>query len=554
MEFMNEEEKICRYCFDDNENESLISPCACSGGQKYVHLNCLRRWQRMVLVSQPTHPAFYEDDVRHHKCNVCLSEYTCPPPTRGELMESFTGPEIAALLMTDRIICSRDIFSDALEREVEGMSPMMRAYSSYEHWIKGTYLINSVEKDNADITIPLTDKSSVTALSSKLNDQLEISLQGKSYRLVAEKSLGFMSSAVSGGVDGAVPALRQALKELSVPAEIVLASTTPITSADDNISAVNISRRVAAPIKKGVFENIVDKVALKYPRVREVEIHHFIGRPVEEEQIATCIVTGSSRGWSYVKTLEKALLLSLSRRSHKKFGAAQGNFGGGQTVEIVGLKGRQDLNGQYGITARFVPSVDSGKSTGTVSSTDSSTAAAVHAAGGRWEVLLSSGEGVRVKPINLKAVLRSPESAASSNLQGDQNSTDATEEPAECGPGAGRVLVFWGVARWTRAQLLGEIARGHWGLCRATAHEFILKSSAVWPVLTQSDRLVYAPNSDMTDQLVSSGEAQRQMEAVSHVAQMSSASTQQQEGASGGDGNGDPLQEEEEIEELEAGL
>ena len=25
----------------------------------------------MVLVSQPTHPAFYSDDVRHHECNVC---------------------------------------------------------------------------------------------------------------------------------------------------------------------------------------------------------------------------------------------------------------------------------------------------------------------------------------------------------------------------------------------------------------------------------------------------------------------------------------------------
>jgi hypothetical protein len=34
-------------------------------------------------------------------------------------------------------------------------------------------------------------------------------------------------------------------------------------------------------------------------------------------------------------------------------------------------------------------------------------------------------------------------------------------------PGAhGRVYVFWGDARWSRAQLLGEIARGHWGLCR----------------------------------------------------------------------------------------
>lgn len=463
-------------------------------------------------------------------------------------MESFTGPEIAALLMTDRIICSRDIFSDALEREVEGMSPSMRAYTSYEHWIKGTYLINSVEKDSADITIPLTEKSSIAALNSKLNDQLEISVQGKSYRLVAEKSLGFMSREGAGGVDGAVPALRKALNELCVPAEIVLASTTPITSADDNISAVNISRRVAAPVKRAVFENIVDKVALRHPRVREVEIHHFIGGPVEPEEIATCIVTGSSRGWSYVKTLEKALLLSLSRRSHKKYGEAQGDFGGGQTVEIVGLKGRQDLNGQYGITARFVPTVDSGKPeaiTPSSSSTHSSPAAAVPIAGGRWEVLLPSGEGVRVKPVNLKTVLRSPESISSSA---------ATDAPAECGPGAGRVLVFWGIARWTRAQLLGEIARGHWGLCRATAHELILKSSAVWPALTQSNRLVYAPNSDMTDQLVSSGEARRQMEAVSHVAQMSSASTQQHEGASGGDGRGDPLQEEEEIEELEAEL
>ena len=34
-------------------------------------MSCLRRWRRMVLVSQPTHPAFHEDDVRHHECNVC---------------------------------------------------------------------------------------------------------------------------------------------------------------------------------------------------------------------------------------------------------------------------------------------------------------------------------------------------------------------------------------------------------------------------------------------------------------------------------------------------
>ena len=40
-----EDEKLCRFCFEEEEGE-LIAPCACKGGQKYVHLSCLRRWQR----------------------------------------------------------------------------------------------------------------------------------------------------------------------------------------------------------------------------------------------------------------------------------------------------------------------------------------------------------------------------------------------------------------------------------------------------------------------------------------------------------------------------
>jgi hypothetical protein len=55
----DEDEAECRYCFSGSEDGELISPCACKGGQAFVHLACLRRWQRMVLVSQPTHPAFY---------------------------------------------------------------------------------------------------------------------------------------------------------------------------------------------------------------------------------------------------------------------------------------------------------------------------------------------------------------------------------------------------------------------------------------------------------------------------------------------------------------
>lgn len=199
-------------------------------------------------------------------------------------MESFTGPEIAALLMTDRVICSRDIFSDALEQQVVGMSPMMRSISSYEHWIKGTYIIYSVENDKADITLPLSTQSALSSLRSKLNNQLEISLQGRSYRVAAQKSLEQVSDDTE--------ALSQALQSLSTPAEVVLSSTTPITSADDSIAAVNLQRRVAQPVRKSVFENTLQRVAAKYPRVREVEVQHFIGGPVEPEEIGICIVTG----------------------------------------------------------------------------------------------------------------------------------------------------------------------------------------------------------------------------------------------------------------------
>ncbi len=65
----DEEELMCRYCFDGEEEGELLSPCNCSGGQKWVHLACLRRWQRMVLVQQPTHPAFYAADARHYRCS-----------------------------------------------------------------------------------------------------------------------------------------------------------------------------------------------------------------------------------------------------------------------------------------------------------------------------------------------------------------------------------------------------------------------------------------------------------------------------------------------------
>lgn len=207
--------------------------------------------------------------------------------------------------------------------------------------------------------------------------------------------------------------------------------------------------------------------------VLKVELYHTLSWP----NISFLAVSGSSKGWTYVPTLETALLLSLSRRNCKKYGDLQGGLGGGQIVEVTGLQGRKDLNGQFGITARFIPAVDSSvakSDSNSINSTTSNAAGRQNGSGARWEVLLSSGEGVRVRPANLKAAAFQPPACFQPPLPPqkrgredgvEDQGTSAETECGAAGPGgaaAGRVLVFWGVARWTRAQLLGEIARGHW--------------------------------------------------------------------------------------------
>ena len=80
---------VCRYCFEeeipDKRGGRFVSPCKCSGSQKYVHLKCLRKWQKM-----------HENDARAVRCGVCNAIFTIKPP-RPSLMsaicmifESFT--------------------------------------------------------------------------------------------------------------------------------------------------------------------------------------------------------------------------------------------------------------------------------------------------------------------------------------------------------------------------------------------------------------------------------------------------------------------------------
>ena len=179
------DERLCRYCFDGEEYGELLSPCDCKGGQKYVHLECLRRWQRMILVSQPTHPAFYKDDARHHDCNVCKAQFTCPPPTRHELMQSFTGAEIAALITEGCVIAAHPVFSAELQRQCDDMPPGLRHLDpgGYRHWMHGSYLITGVKYDDGLLPLDDLDQETLDMLRMRMGEEMTMSLRGQDFIL-----------------------------------------------------------------------------------------------------------------------------------------------------------------------------------------------------------------------------------------------------------------------------------------------------------------------------------------------------------------------------------
>ena len=77
---------VCRFCFTSEGD--LISPCMCKGSNEWVHLECLRKWQKEVVLSQPTHPKYHTDIDK--VCNICLEPFTgvgIPPSRHSQILK-----------------------------------------------------------------------------------------------------------------------------------------------------------------------------------------------------------------------------------------------------------------------------------------------------------------------------------------------------------------------------------------------------------------------------------------------------------------------------------
>ena len=545
----------------------------------------------MVLVSQPTHPAFYQDDERHHKCNVCASAFNIPPPTRHELMQSFTGAEIAALISEGCVIGSHYDFDTLLKQQLRTMQPLRRLVSGYKHWIGGAYLITSVTCDEGELEVPMRSAQVLNAIRGKLfaTSDLSLEINGNTVKLIPKGDLQNVSP----------ENLRQALEQLTAPCVLFMATGDAPDFGADHIVAVNMTRRILPPVERveesgkeetpmddepnekettkksgsatreasvsgeasssngsegkeediavesdedqnsnpdsdtdsaendamendlletlmgdgfqgdlgGVGSEAGERVGKqwwkrcetiiteakqsvaqtgKYPGALDVEVQHFRGGPCDSDAITTLVVPGGARrGWTVLSAKREkqkkrksndfseaeepvdafggglcdAIALACTRAAAVESGGIDksenisdtdaqtvSNIRGGQTVKLKKLVSKPELNGECAIVAQFEPE------------------------SGRWLLRLRNGDGARVKPENLVP------------MEGEK----------------GRVFAFWGDARWSRTQLLGEIARGHWGLCRGSVED--ITSAAEERRAALDGRLAFAPTTEMTEE------------------------------------------------------
>jgi hypothetical protein len=116
----------------------------CKGSNEWVHLACLRKWQKEVVLSSPTHPKYHTHIDR--VCNICLEPFAGVgiPPSRHERMVQYTGAELAALVRPGNLlVSSREGSRENLELVAAHPEIARRLLT----WTKAVFLMLSTGRD-----------------------------------------------------------------------------------------------------------------------------------------------------------------------------------------------------------------------------------------------------------------------------------------------------------------------------------------------------------------------------------------------------------------------
>jgi len=149
-----ESERYCRICFDheDDEDNPLISPCNCTGSQKYIHSKCLKTWQFSVQISSPNHPLFQSQDERHKICSVCRQPFNCPPASRMDIIAEISGVPPRYISSGLALISTEN---ENLLRNSESPTLLeVLFHRRWSHWNRAVYLITRVVQETEGQLLP----------------------------------------------------------------------------------------------------------------------------------------------------------------------------------------------------------------------------------------------------------------------------------------------------------------------------------------------------------------------------------------------------------------
>jgi ubiquitin-conjugating enzyme E2 J2 len=160
---------VCRFCFS-SEGE-LISPCMCRGSNEWVHLTCLKEWQKAVVLTQPTHPKYQTniDEV----CNVCCEPFQGPgiakSNRREQILAYVGGAKIAALVAPGNLLIST---REASRENLELAAAHPEIASRLSTWTRAVFLMLHVDKSGGLIAVstsqPISEPPKDIRMSAKI--------------------------------------------------------------------------------------------------------------------------------------------------------------------------------------------------------------------------------------------------------------------------------------------------------------------------------------------------------------------------------------------------
>ena len=133
------------------------------GTNEWVHLECLRKWQKSVLLNQSTHPKYQTSIDRI--CNVCLEPFQGigVAPSRHEQIVKYTGAQIVSLVKRGNLLVST---RESSRENLDLMRKHPEIAKRLEHWTRAVFLMISAH--NGMIALGTTLKLNLSSVPRRM--------------------------------------------------------------------------------------------------------------------------------------------------------------------------------------------------------------------------------------------------------------------------------------------------------------------------------------------------------------------------------------------------